>query len=53
VPASALRVDLPVALAFTVGILPLVLNRTLARWQAALVLAAYAAYVTTAVLGGG
>lgn len=53
VPASALRVDLPVALAFTVGILPLVLNRRLARWQAALVLAAYAAYVTTAVLGGG
>lgn len=51
VPASVLRVDMPVMLGFAVIILVLSLNRRLPRWAAALLLAAYLVFVLVTFVG--
>jgi cation:H+ antiporter len=45
VPASLLNFEFPAMVFFALAIIPLVLNRVLARWQAALLLAAYIAFI--------
>jgi cation:H+ antiporter len=41
VPIQVIQIEMPVMIIFAVAIIPLVLNRRLERWQAALLLSAY------------
>lgn len=45
VPSSLLNFELPAMIFFAIALIPFILNRVLSRWQAALLMAAYAAFI--------